>query len=370
MKQAAWSSRGLVAVGEGAAERVGFFRVDDFHAEHEAASADVADEGVNLLEVEETFEEADAHFLDVAQDVVVADVIEDGEAGGHGELVAAKGASVGTGFPLIEFLAIDDDGEREAAADGFREDEDVGDDSGIFKGVESAGTAPAGLDFVEDEGDGAVVRDLANLAEPGGGGGDGAAFALNDFEDDASGWGDAAFGVGELLACEIGAGAFGAVCVAHRAAVSVRIGLELDAGHEAGDLGAEVAHEGESAVGLAVVAALEGDHALSAGGSFDEFDGGFDGVGTGGGAKLNAGVGGEGGGEGGEEFFDEAVFDGGGEVEGMEGVALVEVVADGGYDGGMVMAEGEGSGAAKAIHKDAAVNIGDIEAFGAADGDG
>ncbi len=142
---------GFLAVGEGAAERIGFFGVDDFHSEHEAASADVADEGVNLFEVEQAFEEADAHFLDVAEDVVVADVIEGGKAGGHGE--------------------------GEAAADGLREDEDVGDDAGIFKGVQSAGATPAGLDFVEDEGDGAVGGNLADLAEPGGEGGDGAALA-------------------------------------------------------------------------------------------------------------------------------------------------------------------------------------------------
>ncbi len=158
--------------------------------------------------------------------------------------------------------------------------------------------------------------------------------------------------------------------MARGAAVGVGIGLKLDAWHEAGHFGAEVAHEGESAVGLTVVAALEGDHAWATGGGFDEFNSGFDGVGTGGGTELHAGVGGELGREGGEEFVDEAVLDGGGEVQGMEGVALVEMVAIGSEDGGVVMAEGEGSGTTEAVHKNASVDVGDVEAFGPADGDG
>src|ERR1043165_4105366 len=74
---------------------------DDFHAEHEAAASDIADDFVAFLEVAEAFEEVGADVLGSGLDVVFEDDVERGEALGHGDGVAAVGVEVealGHGF--------------------------------------------------------------------------------------------------------------------------------------------------------------------------------------------------------------------------------------------------------------------------------
>ncbi len=92
-------------------------------------------------------------------------------AGGHGELVAAEGAGVGAGFPGVQRGAVDDDGEREGAADGLGEDHHVGHDAAVLDGPEGAGAADPGLDLVDDEGmpRSAVTRRIRRIQSSGAG---------------------------------------------------------------------------------------------------------------------------------------------------------------------------------------------------------
>ena len=113
------------------------------------------------------------------------DVGEGGGARGHGELVAAEGAGVGAGLPDVQFVAVDDHGERQAAADRLGQHHHVGHDPAVLHRPEGAGPADAGLHLVDDQRDRPGGGDLPHPAHPAVRRGDHPALALDGFEDHA-----------------------------------------------------------------------------------------------------------------------------------------------------------------------------------------
>ncbi len=62
------------------------------------------------------------------------------------------------GTPAVEFLAVDDDGQREAAADRLGQHHHVGHDAAVADRPERPGPADAGLHLVGDQRDAAGLR--------------------------------------------------------------------------------------------------------------------------------------------------------------------------------------------------------------------
>jgi len=126
---------------------------DEVDAEEETGAADVADEGMVGLQSAKRIEPARADFEGVFLKIFFTQDLEDREAGGTGDGIAAECAEKfhavveGSG----DFSSGDDGGERKSIADGFAEDDDVGNNLLRFETPEMrAEAAEADLDFVRD----------------------------------------------------------------------------------------------------------------------------------------------------------------------------------------------------------------------------
>ncbi|KOG91414.1 hypothetical protein ADK38_03325, partial [Streptomyces varsoviensis] len=91
-------------------------RVDEFDADHEPSASYVADPLVLLAQPPQPGRHPLAEQGGALGESVLAHVLQGRRAGRHGELVAAEGSGVGAGRPGVQFLAVDDDRERQAAA--------------------------------------------------------------------------------------------------------------------------------------------------------------------------------------------------------------------------------------------------------------
>ncbi len=342
-------------------------RVDEFDADHQSASAHVADRGEFPGQRAQPFDHPVADHRRPFGQPVGGDVAQCGGSGGHGQRVAAEGAGVGSGPPAVVLLPVDDDGEREAAADRLGEHHRVGHDPAVLDRPHRPGAAHAGLHLVDDQRDAALGGDPAHGAQPVVRRGDDAALALDGLQDHRGGRDDTAGRVVEQP-FDVGGREFGARLPAdpERAAVAVGVGQPDDlaaAGQRL--LDGDVAGEREGSGGHPVVGAGEGEGAGAAGRGLHQLERGLDGVGPGGPAEVHARAVGEGGRQALEQGGGEVVLLGGREVEQVERGAAVEGAADRLQDHGVVVAEREGAGAGEAVEVAAAVGALDGHATGA-----
>ena len=125
---------------------------DQLDAEHQAHAADLADQGVALLELEEPGLEVAADASGVPLDVLGVDDFEGGQPLGHRDGVAAEGVEVDAVLHRPGDLGAGDAGaERGAVADPLGHRDEVGRDAPVLEAPEVlAGAAEAGLDLVGD----------------------------------------------------------------------------------------------------------------------------------------------------------------------------------------------------------------------------
>ena len=157
---------------------------DDLDADHEAAAANVADDGM----LGDPGAEALEHLFADGGGVLHAFAFEDvhgGEGGGDADGVAAEGAGVGAGDPVHDFGAGHADAERHAGGDAFGDADDVGLDAGVLDGPPLARCVPA-PDWTSSAMSRMPWRSQmrADLLEEVVGGDDVAAFALDGLDDD------------------------------------------------------------------------------------------------------------------------------------------------------------------------------------------
>ncbi len=81
-----------------------FVRLDDFDTDHQTETANVANHRVAFLQLGQFTFQPLALGGDFVGDLVVAQMTQGGQAGGHRQLVAAEGAGVVTRFPGVELL--------------------------------------------------------------------------------------------------------------------------------------------------------------------------------------------------------------------------------------------------------------------------
>ena len=176
--------------------------------------------------------------------------------------VAEEGAGVerfagGFGPGVHDFGLADAGGDGEAAAEGFAEADEVGDDAVPFASEGFSTAMEAGVDFIEDEEGVILIAPIAEAGKKIGWGDDFSAAALDGLHED-------------------------------RADVRAIEGVDLISGEgEAGGDGGELVVEGtvefrevgpkEAAVAEAVVAVLESDETFLTRGEAGSFEGGFNG---------------------------------------------------------------------------------------------
>ena len=356
------------------------FVLNEFDGEEEALAADVADVGMSG-ERSESGTEGFGGGRDGGEEIVGFKVVEDGIAGGGGNGMGLVGKAVferaGTLRKNFRDFGGDEDGAKGsvAAGDALSREDEVGLEVGVLDGEGFAGAAEAGHDFVGDEKKVVPASDFTDARKVGGiGRSSGAEGGANyGFEEEGGG---GRIGLGEMRCEIVGAGE-----------VALREGLVegtvvAEAGSDVapllkkrcvGSAASEVARDGHSAEGRAVVALAAGEDAVALGlAEFeevlaDEFDGGFGGFGTAG-SEVDAAVlkiGRSEGEEAGGEFFGGSVVElrgvGEGELRGLGG--------NGGGDFGDAVANVDDRGGAGGVEKFATV-LGIEPAALAADGDG
>jgi len=154
---------------------------------------------------------------------------------------------------------------------------------------------------------------------------------------------------------------------AERAAVAGRERQELHLAGEPSErrLGRDRAGGGQRPVGHAVIAAAEGEQAAAPGGGLGELPGGLDRIRAARPAELHARAGRQRPRQVVEQLAGQLVLDRGGQVERLQGQALVEGGADRLDDDGMAVAERERAGAGQAVDIAAAVAGDEVDALAA-----
>ena len=133
----------------------------ELDADHEAGPADVADPRVAGGDLPQPGRELRPAGGGVRHEVALADLLEDREAGGAGDRVAAERRAVGALAPaLLERPRAGHRRERQAVRDRLGHADDVGDDPGVLEGPHPPGPPEAGLDLVGDEQDPVPVADV------------------------------------------------------------------------------------------------------------------------------------------------------------------------------------------------------------------
>ena len=271
---------------------LGSVGVDELDTEHESLSADISDDGYLVLQFEQTLLEDLSLAGDISEECWVLEFLEDHGSCHHSELVAAEGSCVGSGAPGVQVLVVHDDGQGLGSSDGFRDKDDVGNDSGMLEGEHLSGTSHTALNLVADHGDAKLLGDPADGLQELDGCGDHSSLSLDGLEDNCCGLGHSALGVLEKT-LEVGDTGPGS-CLsadAHGAAVGVGVGHELHAGHDVLHvvLRGAVTGERHGSVAHSVVSSGECDDGSPAGSCLAELDGGVGGVGSRGGTELDLG---------------------------------------------------------------------------------
>ncbi|GAD51248.1 hypothetical protein MBEHAL_0008 [Halarchaeum acidiphilum MH1-52-1] len=305
-------------------------------------------------------------------EVVFEHVVDGGLAGRHRELVPSERAGVRARLPDVEGLVVDDDCERETAADGLRERDGVRRDVRVLERVRLAGAPEAGLDLVDDHRNVALAGDATDLARPLVRGGHRTALALHEFDEEARGVAEAAAGIVEE-ALDVARGPRPVVVarVAERAPVSVGIGEVVHAGHEGRQLvlGVRVAHHRQRAVRHPVVRAAEREDVVVPGRGLHELQRGLDGVRAGRATELHLRGLGEVVREARHERVDEALLRRRRDVERVDRPVVFERRLHRLVHDGVVVPERERARAREAVVVRVPVHVGQLDAFRFADGE-
>ena len=281
--------------------------------------------------------------------LVIDEVAEGGDAGGHGEWVSAEGSGLVDRAERREVLhdvgASAEGSAGESAADDLAEGGEVGGDVVELLGP-AEGDAEAGHDLVEEEESAVGCGDFAKAFEVARVRRDGAGVSDDGFDDDA---GDVVWTGGE----DCGDG----VEVVEGQGEGVHGSLGGDAcGAGDPESGDSAAGLDEHRVGVAVVAALELDDEVAAGESAGEADGGHAGFGAGGDeAELL---------DGGKAVGDEFREIGFGGDGGSEAGALGGGLLDGFDDGRKGMAKDHRPPGAEEVEVAVAIFVVEVCAFG------
>mmetsp|Transcript_94863 Transcript_94863/g.192922 ORF Transcript_94863/g.192922 Transcript_94863/m.192922 type:complete len:296 (+) Transcript_94863:420-1307(+) len=126
-----------------------------------------------------------APFLDVREDVVVADVLGNGQSGCAGEGVSSVRAGVVAGSEGSGGVAAGHHGaDRNTAAEGLGGSEDVGDDSEVFVSPQGPGASHTGLNLVDDQQGTGLVAQCTRLGKKLGVSGNDTTLSLERLEHD------------------------------------------------------------------------------------------------------------------------------------------------------------------------------------------
>ncbi|CRP56146.1 hypothetical protein PAERUG_P6_East_of_England_6_IMP_1_03_09_02483 [Pseudomonas aeruginosa] len=302
-----------------------------------------------------------AHGRRVGRQVVFLQVAHHRRTGGHGHLVAAEGAGVGTGLPLVQPFAVDHHRQRQAAADGLGQHHHVGDDAGVLEGEHPAGTGEAALDLVDDQRHPGLLGDPPQAAQPVEIGRDHAALALDHLDDHRRRQLHAAFRIVQQVLQVVQVRLDPRLAAeTERATVIVGIRQELHARaeHRAQRLlRSEIAHQPQRALAHAVVAALERQDGAAPGGGAYQFQRGFHRVGAGRAAELDLRLGGQRRRQQAEQVLDELVLHRGGQVEGVQRQLVGQNLADRLDHHWMVVPQRQGAGAGQAIDEGTPLDV-------------
>ncbi len=214
---------------------------------------------------------------------------------------------------------------------------------------EGTGAPHSGLDFVGDQGHGAIRGELPHASHPSVRRGDHAVLAPDGLEEHAGRQCQPGNGVEDGLGPP--SGEFGATSAADTEGAAVVLCLR-QAGR--GRVGGVSWHRGRFS-GRPVRDTREGQHAAAPCCRLDELLSRFDRVRTGWSAESHPCAVGEPGWKCAEQFGDEGVLDGGREVEGVQWGTRIEDLADRLQDDGVVVTEGQGARPREAVQVTAAV---------------
>ena len=136
-------------------------RVGELGADHQPEPAHLGDDVVLVLQLADAGLQLLAAGVHVGQERRIGHELDGGQRRRAAHRVAAVGAAVAAGRPLVVELATGAErGEREAAGDALGHADDVGLDAVVVDGEHLAGATEAALHLVGDEQD-AVLRGSA-----------------------------------------------------------------------------------------------------------------------------------------------------------------------------------------------------------------
>ncbi|KPW18160.1 Uncharacterized protein ALO91_05860 [Pseudomonas syringae pv. aceris] len=267
--------------------------------------------------------------------------------------------------PGVELALETQHGQRQTAADRLGHDDDVGFDPRMFEGKHLAGTAKAGLHFIQNQQNAVLARDFANLAQPCCRCRIDTALALHRFQNHRRRQRHTAFHVldelGEVVTQRFGPGL---AANAQRATIFMGIRQELHTGHQISDgvFWRSVAGQRQGSVGHAVVGAGKADDVMATGGGLGQFDRGFDRVGPGRTAKLQAVIAPLSWQQT-QQRFAESVLDRSGQIKGVHGHARGQKAVETGHDGFVIVTQCQCSGSGQTIQVRGALDIRDPHAM-------
>ena len=273
------------AVGKGfLADGGGGVAIRAVDAQHHAATLEV--EGVGAVLTDDLLHAVSdtltlgLHAL--GELVVDPEVLQRSSSGNESVVVATEGTVVFARLPLVEFVAHDHDGKRQAkAAERLGQGDDVWLDAHLFKAEEGAGSTAAGLNVINNQQHVVLAAQFFQFAHPVGRCGIQAAFALNHLNNYCSRLVDTAARVAEHLVHH-GDGVdlvTEVVGVGHAADVSQRY---------AGSAAVMAVTGGSQCTDGATVEAIgKADDIAAAGYLASQFQGCFNGVGAGRAAELD-----------------------------------------------------------------------------------
>jgi len=344
-------------------------RVDDFHADHQAAAANVAEAAGRGLEGAQVRQQPLPHDLRMLVETMGPHELDGRRAGGHGHLVASKRAGVRSRLPEIQLGAVHDDAQGKPAADRLGHHQDVGSDTGPFERQQRAGAPESGLDLVDDQRNLALPRDSPDVLQPRVGTGNDAALSLDHLQNHRGGRDDAAVRVVQEP-LDIGTRQTVSALPSRAERTSIVIGIrkELHVGHEPADaaLRPEMAGQRQSAVRHAVIGALKREDRPPARHRLDQLDRRLHRVGSGRTAELDTGIPGEGLGQSGEQRIHELVLHRSGQVERLERDAFLHEPLNGLQHDGMVVPQRQRAGAGQTVDVGPAVGVFDVDPLGPA----
>src|SRR4029077_7895185 len=262
----------------------GVLVADDFDANHQAFSPDVADNLEALGPVSDLAKDVAAHFFRIGHQAAF-DQVHGSQGRSDADGVATVGGSVRAGLPLHDAFFGNVRADRHATGNSLRRENDVWRDAGMIVCPPLSGAPHACLNFVEYQHNAVLVTEALHFLQEERRSGNKATFDLN-----RSDYNGTIFFRGEqalknlLLEQFDNFAAASFAGVAESTVISIRIRNVLDASQQRPKvlaLGVFGGSQRKRAQRASMEAAIEGDELVAARGITSELDGALDGFGAG-----------------------------------------------------------------------------------------